>query len=179
MKFSFSFLRVKRVAREDELAPGVTKPTTILATMIAADLMTKGVTRYRSLASSKSVLFLEEERKERPADYDYRRSLYEPKWSTLKGTHYEIRACERSGTDLNYITVSVPGVTFSEAEKTLILEALKKGLTFEDERVKVKKDGESQQAAVTAIEKFMGLGKLAKLAKPETEDDYSLNAGRR
>lgn len=43
-----------------------------------------------------------------------------------------------------------------------------KGLTFEDERVKVKKDGENQQAAVTAIEKFMGLGKLA---KPETEGD--------
>lgn len=62
MKFSFSFLRVKRVAREDELAPGVTKPTTILATMIAADLMTKGVTRYKSLRSSPNVLVLEEER---------------------------------------------------------------------------------------------------------------------
>jgi len=36
-----------------------------------------------------------------------------------------------------------------------------------------------QQAAVTAIEKFMGLEELGKLANPETEDDYSLNAGRR
>lgn len=117
--------------KEGELLPGVVKPTTTLAHIIAAKILTDDITVMSEKLWSKD---------------------FTMNWRTIGYT-----GVIRPGS----IETSF-GVTFAASEEKILKTAIEKRQKLDARRKEIAKATKNQEAAITVIEKVMGIDKVKK-----------------
>ena len=172
---------------ESEIIPGVSSPTTVLAGMICAKLLSEDFSpKNNSFKTDRfEIRWVDKEIGDGYKGFDTetlraicdeysRQQGYVPGYRTpseirsssllktyvdkrLEGKTPPDRTGEFSCDVTDVIIYTTPEVAFSDYDKKLIKEGLKKALKLHNNRLLTKKEEENQTKALTVIEQWMGI----------------------
>lgn len=128
---------------EREIAPGIVRPSTILAELVCAELIGPNFAPERVI----------DPRPPETLGYSSTRDTMKWTWKCDKFT-LQIYNYGRGGDYDCYTSSLFSGVSFNDYEQKLIKAALNQGFALMAERQRIKRDSDGQQKALDYIEKM-------------------------